>query len=260
MLHDKRSFFLAGNWKMHGLKASLTELESIDTALLQADDAIKTLLCLPATLIAGAAGLQLNKLLLGGQDCHFANSGAYTGDIAAPQLCDAGASWVILGHSERRMYHCESDDLIAKKITAAQQAGLSVILCLGEQLNDYENDLTLDIITKQFTDSIPNDVQIDKLAIAYEPVWAIGSGKVPNSAEIAKVHAHLNTLLEQLKSRLAQAGDSRIPLLYGGSVKASNVADIVNVPHVDGVLVGGASLKAADFLDIYHAIGQNMSK
>ncbi len=236
----------AGNWKMNGLAASLGEVQ----ALLAAHPApvCEMLLCPPATLLAqmnwAARG---SNLRLGGQDCHPDAAGAHTGDISAAMLKDAGATYVVLGHSERRADHGEGDALILAKAKAALTAGLTPIICIGETEAQRDRGQTLDVIGTQLDGSTPKG---GDLVIAYEPVWAIGTGRTPTIAQIAEVHAFLRARLTALIGPRA-AG---IRILYGGSVKPSNAAEIFAVPHVDGALVGGASLKAADFGAIVAAL------
>jgi triosephosphate isomerase (TIM) len=237
----------AGNWKMNGLRASLDQV----TALIAAQPApgCDMLLCPPATLLAAMAGVARGSALqVGGQDCHTGTTGAHTGDIAATMLADAGATHVILGHSERRADHGETDALVAAKATAAQAAGLVPIVCVGETEAERDGGRTLDVIAGQLA-SVPAGSSAATLVIAYEPVWAIGTGRTPTLPQIAEVHAFLR---DRLADTVADAGAVRI--LYGGSVKPSNAAEIFALPHVDGALVGGASLKAADFAAIVAAL------
>lgn len=238
----------AGNWKMNGLRASLEEVE----ALLAAHPApgCEVLVCPPATLLAPLSDLAAGRIATGGQDCHTNPSGAHTGDISAVQLADAGASHVILGHSERRADHGESDALVAAKTRAAWAAGLTAIVCVGETETDRDAGRTLDVIGTQLAGSVPEGATAANTVIAYEPVWAIGTGRTPTLAEIGEVHGFL-------RARLAEwfgAEAAGIRLLYGGSVKPSNAAEIFAVADVDGALVGGASLKAADFGAIIAAL------
>ncbi len=239
----------AGNWKMNGTTAALSEV----TALLDAHPApaCDMLLCPPATLVAQmAAAAQGSALLVGGQDCHAAASGAHTGDISAAMLADAGATHVILGHSERRTDHAETDAMVLAKAGAAITAGLVAVVCVGETEAQRDAGTTLDVIGAQLAGSVPKGALAETLVVAYEPVWAIGTGRTPTIAEIAEVHAYIRAELQGLIG--AQAAGVR--LLYGGSVKPSNAAEIFAVPHVDGALVGGASLKAADFGAIVAAL------
>jgi triosephosphate isomerase (TIM) len=239
----------AGNWKMNGLAASLAELTALTAA--RPDPACDMLLCLPATLIAqGAWAAKGSHLMLGGQDCHIAASGAHTGDISAAMLGDAGASHVIVGHSERRADHGEGDGLIRAKAEAVQAAGLIAIVCIGETLAEREAGRTLDICGTQLAGSLPDGATAADTVVAYEPVWAIGTGLTPTLAQIGEVHGFLR---KALVARFGAEG-AGMRILYGGSVKPSNAADIFAVPDVDGALVGGASLKAVDFGAIVAAL------
>ena len=239
----------AGNWKMNGLAASLTEVQALTAA--HPAPVCEMLLCPPATLLAQMAwAAKGSNLALGGQDCHPDASGAHTGDISAAMLRDAGATYVILGHSERRADHGESDALIKAKAHAALSAGLIPVVCIGETEAQRDAGTTLAIIGSQLDHSIPDASTAATLVVAYEPVWAIGTGRTPTIPQIAEVHAFLRARLETLIG--AEASGVRI--LYGGSVKPSNATEIFAVPHVDGALVGGASLKAADFGAIVAAL------
>lgn len=234
----------AGNWKMNGLRANLAEIETL--AQRHADSPIDILICPPAPLIGACQDTLLD---IGGQDCHPATSGAHTGDISAQMLADVGATYVITGHSERRADHGESDAIVAAKSEAAYAAGITAIICLGETLEQREDGTTLAIIDSQLAGSVPDTATADNTVIAYEPVWAIGTGKVPTLEQIAEVHAHIRA---RLNARFGDGAEMRI--LYGGSVKGSNATEIFGVPHVDGALVGGASLKADDFSAIITAL------
>ncbi|MGJ8603966.1 MAG: triose-phosphate isomerase [Marivita sp.] len=237
----------AGNWKMNGTTAALAELDALQGA---ATGGAEVLICPPATLIA-AATTKAGAIAVGGQDCHPDASGAHTGDISATMLKDAGATYVIVGHSERRADHGEPDTLIAAKTHAAWQAGLTAIVCVGETLEQRDSGKTLDVIGTQLAASLPDTVTGANTVIAYEPVWAIGTGKVPTTDQIADVHAFMRaTLVHHFGADTANA----IRLLYGGSVKASNATEIFAVGDVDGALVGGASLKATDFAPIVDAL------
>lgn len=250
-MKSTRRPLVAGNWKMNGTSESLTELRAI-AAGLNSDRGqnFDALICLPATLIWRALEtIENDKLYLGGQDCHYAEKGAYTGDISAAMLKDVGATHVILGHSERRANHFETSELVKAKVQAACQAGLTAIVCIGEPLDVRETGGTLDYIGEQLDRSLPQTVNFHNVVIAYEPIWAIGSGKTPASEEIAKVHQFLH---DQLVRRYALAG-SAIRLLYGGSVNPTNAQNILSVANVDGALIGGASLRASDFLGICDA-------
>ncbi|MFT5630958.1 MAG: triosephosphate isomerase [Gammaproteobacteria bacterium] len=233
----------AGNWKMNGLAAAMTQATAI-----AAHDAngVDVLICPPATLLAQMANLPLS---VGGQNCHANTSGAHTGDISADQLVDTGATYTLTGHSERRTDHAETDAIINAKTTAAFAANLTAVVCIGETLSERETNKTLTVIDTQLAGSVPDTATAANTVIAYEPVWAIGTGKIPTNDQIAQVHAHIRT---RLTERFSDGADFRI--LYGGSVKASNATEIFAIPDVDGALVGGASLKAADFIPIISAL------
>ena len=240
---------IAGNWKMNGLAAAATEL----TATIRgAGDAPRPeiAICPPATLVArfaeAAAG---SPVMIGGQDCHAAEKGAHTGDIAAEMLADAGASLVILGHSERRADHGETDAAIRAKVEAAWRAGLVAILCVGETEAERDAGRAGAVVAGQLAGSLPHGATAASTVIAYEPVWAIGTGRTPSADDIAAMHAHIRTHLAEAAG--AEAAGMRI--LYGGSVKPGNAGEIFALPNVDGALVGGASLKATDFLAIIAA-------
>lgn len=234
----------AGNWKMNGLKASLAELAPIaETARASGVD---TLICPPATLLAAAA---TSGLHLGGQTCHSATSGAHTGDISAPMLRDAGASHVIVGHSERRSDHGETSMDVAAQARAAWDAGLTAVICIGETLAEREAGTYLDVLATQLRESLPDGAGSDNTVVAYEPVWAIGTGRVAEVAQISEVH---DALRADLVSRFPQGIDFTI--LYGGSVKAANAPEIFACANVNGALVGGASLTAQDFCPIIEAL------
>jgi triosephosphate isomerase (TIM) len=239
----------AGNWKMNGTPASLAEIAALAAA--HPDPACDMLICPPATLIAQVVWAARNtRVMTGGQDCHPEASGAHTGDISAAMIRDAGATHVILGHSERRADHAETDALVKAKATAALAAGLIAIVCVGETEAQRDAGHTLDVVATQLAGSVPDAATAATLVIAYEPVWAIGTGRTPTIPEIAEVHASLRARLTEKIG--AEAAGTR--LLYGGSVKPSNAAEIFAVPDVDGALVGGASLKAADFGAIVAAL------
>jgi len=239
----------AGNWKMNGTSAALAEVRALIAA--HPAPACEMLLCPPATLLAQvAAAARGTALLVGGQDCHPRASGAHTGDIAAAMLADAGAAFVILGHSERRADHGETDALVRAKAGAALAAGLVAIVCIGETEAERDAGRTLAVVGRQLDGSLPEGATAANLVIAYEPVWAIGTGRTPTLAEIAEVHGFLRDRLRGLVG--AEAAGVR--LLYGGSVKPSNAAGIFALRDVDGALVGGASLKAADFGAIVAAL------
>ncbi|MBE1284760.1 MAG: triose-phosphate isomerase [Rhodobacteraceae bacterium] len=240
----------AGNWKMNGLGAGLGELEELAQA--HGDPAVDVLICPPATLLSRAADSVSNSTInVGGQDCHTGQSGAHTGDISAEMLRDAGATAVILGHSERREDHGESDELVRSKARTAIEASLTAVICVGESLAEREAANTLDIIGGQLAGSIPDIVTGENLVVAYEPIWAIGTGKVPTLEQIGEVHDFIRARLEK---RFGAGVGRSVRILYGGSVKPGNAAEIFGVSNVDGALVGGASLKAADFSPIISAL------
>ncbi len=236
----------AGNWKMNGTASVLGEITALVAG--HPNPSINVVICPPATLISALAQMD-GPVQTGGQDCHPAASGAHTGDISAPMMAAAGASHVIVGHSERRTDHGETDALIARKSHAAYDAGLVAIICIGETLEEREAGTTLNVLDVQLDGSIPDAAHAANTVIAYEPVWAIGTGKVPTTEQIAEVHAHIRA---KLAGRFSDG--SEFSLLYGGSVKGSNAAEIFAVPNVDGALVGGASLKATDFSPIVTAL------
>jgi len=237
---------VAGNWKMHGLSASLDELSGLKAALAATPARCEVLVCPPATLLSRAAAIAAGAFALGGQDCHAEVSGAFTGDIAAAMLKDAGASHVIVGHSERRQYHGETNAMVAAKAKAAWAAGLTAIICLGETEAERLAGNQDHICGSQLHASVPDGATAQNTAIAYEPVWAIGTGRTPTKDDIIAMHGHLRRCLT---ARLG-AGAKGLRILYGGSVKPDNAAEILNLPEVGGALVGGASLKAVDFLKI----------
>jgi triosephosphate isomerase len=205
------------------------------------------MICPPATLIAAFAALARGSAVaIGGQDCHAEPAGAFTGDISAEMLRDAGASAVIVGHSERRMYHGETDADVCAKALAARRAGLLAIVCVGETKDERAGGATLGVVARQLAASLPDRVTAENLVIAYEPIWAIGSGVTPTSVDVAEVH---NSIRQAIVARFGADGQA-IRILYGGSVKPANAAELMNVNDVDGALVGGASLKAAEFLAI----------
>ena len=243
---------IAGNWKMNGLKAQLAEAEAVRDALAgeEVPHGIDVMICPPATLISQLAGLaEGTRLAVGAQDCHWLPSGAHTGDISAEMLHDAGATAVIVGHSERRADHGELDHIVKAKAEAALRAGIAAIICIGETAGQRRAGLTLDVVGRQLAGSVPEASTAADTIIAYEPVWAIGTGLTPTTAEIAEVHAFIRKYLEKKFGN--QGREMRI--LYGGSVKPSNAAELLAVPHVNGALVGGASLKATDLLGIVAA-------
>jgi triosephosphate isomerase len=237
---------VAGNWKMNGLKSSAAELDKLINAaggLARVD----LMICPPATLVAQfAARAQGSKLLIGGQDCHPEPAGAFTGDVAAEMLADAGASAVIVGHSERRTFHNEDDTVVRSKALAAWRAQLSAIVCIGETEGEREARRTLDVVGRQLEGSLPEGATAANLVVAYEPVWAIGTGRTPTPADVVEVH---NFIRARLIARFGLAGEG-MRVLYGGSVRPANACELLTLANVDGALVGGASLKADDFLGI----------
>jgi triosephosphate isomerase len=243
---------VAGNWKMNGLTGALAEAGRVQERLGDAAfaPAVDVMLCPPATLIAAlarqAAG---SRLEVGAQDCHWQEKGAHTGDVSPEMLKDAGATAVILGHSERRADHGERSGDVRRKVAAAHRARLAAIVCIGETAGERRAGLTLRVVARQLAESLPDVVAAAGTAIAYEPVWAIGTGLTPSTADVAEVHAFLRTALV---ARFGGAGEA-MRLLYGGSVKPDNAPELMAVANVNGALVGGASLKASDFLAIVDA-------
>lgn len=242
---------VAGNWKMNGLAASLTEARRVQERLSEpALAAADVMICPPATLIAALASQAAgSRLLVGAQDCHFEAHGAHTGDIAAEMLKDAGASAVILGHSERRADHGERSSDVRRKVSAAHRAGLAAIVCIGETAGERKAGRTLAVVERQLQASLPDDASPISTVIAYEPVWAIGTGLTPSTGDVAAVHGFVH---KALSARFGPGGKA-MRLLYGGSVKPENARELMAVPNVNGALVGGASLKADDFLAIIAA-------
>jgi triosephosphate isomerase len=249
MAGRSRRPLVAGNWKMNGLSASLAELDQV-VAGAKTLPTIDMMICPPATLIAAAAArARGSSVTIGGQDCHPEPAGAFTGDISAEMLWDAGARAVIVGHSERRMYHHETDAEVRAKSLAARRADLMAIVCVGETRDERVGGAALDVVRRQLTGSLPDDATAENLVIAYEPVWAIGSGLTPTPDDVAEVHGFIRS---SVVARFGADGQS-MRILYGGSVKPSNAAELMRVDDVDGALVGGASLKAHDFLAIARA-------
>lgn len=234
--------FIVGNWKMNGLRASLAEARAIDRGASR-HPGVAVALAPPFTLISAMAEA-VTTIAVGGQDCHMLASGAFTGDVSAPMLVDAGAELVIVGHSERRAGHGETDAMVKAKAEAALDAGLSVIVCVGETEAQRDAGNAVAVVTAQVTGSLPDREPLPgKLAIAYEPVWAIGTGRVPSVADVAEIHRAIR----------AQLGDAPVRILYGGSVNAANAAELLAADQVGGALVGGASLTADSFLAIVSA-------
>lgn len=243
----------AGNWKMNGNRAALDELEALNAVL--PDTRSSVVICPPAYLLYPACKITEDMpIAIGAQDCHSAPKGAHTGDISAPMIADTDAAYIIVGHSERREDHDESDATILAKAQATQTAGLTAIICIGESLQEREANNTLNIIKAQLAGSVPDTISADNTVIAYEPIWAIGTGKVPTLDQIIEVHDFIRA---DLTARFGADTANAIPLLYGGSVKADNAATIFTAENVDGALVGGASLKASDFAPIVTALDQS---
>jgi len=235
---------VAGNWKMNGLGKSRAEVKKIAKKLSNRRLNCELLLCPPATLLSDFRVIAKGShLVLGGQDCHTGENGAHTGDISAQMLSDTGAKYVIVGHSERRADHGETDALVQAKATAAHTAGLNAIVCIGETAKERRQKRTLRIIGRQLTKSVPSNSTASNIVVAYEPVWAIGSGMTPTLEQVAEVHAFIRRKLVQ---RFGQEGKG-IRVLYGGSVNPNNAKELMAVANVNGALIGGASLKASDF-------------
>jgi triosephosphate isomerase len=238
---------IAGNWKMNGLKASLSEIAAVARGAGDLWRKADLLLCPPVTLLfTSAASVIGSRVAIGAQDCHVATSGAHTGDISPQMLADAGATAVIVGHSERRADHGETDALVRRKAEAAWNEGLLAIICIGETQAERDAGQALDVVGRQLAGSVPDGATATNTVVAYEPVWAIGTGRTPTVGEVAEVHDFMR---KTLASRFAGEA-AGIRLLYGGSVKPSNAAELLAVSNVNGALIGGASLKATDFLAI----------
>lgn len=239
---------IAGNWKMNGLRSSMAEFEAMLAGASKVTGKADLLVCPPATLIvAFAAKLGASKAVaIGGQDCHPKASGAHTGDISAEMLADAGASAVIVGHSERRADHGEGNGLVRQKAEAAWRAGLTAIVCIGETQSQRDASRTLDICGGQLQGSLPDGARAENLVVAYEPIWAIGTGLTPTAKDVEQIHQFIR---KTLSARFSGEG-AKMRILYGGSVKPSNTRELMGVANVNGALIGGASLKATDFLAI----------
>ena len=238
---------IAGNWKMNGLKSSQAEFDAMREGASAVADKADLLVCPPATLIAGfVERAKGSKIAIGAQDCHPKASGAHTGDLSAEMLADSGASAIIVGHSERRADHGETDAVVRQKAEAAWRAGLVAIVCIGETQAQRDAGQTLDICSGQLRGSLPDGATSANLVVAYEPVWAIGTGLTPTAKDVEQVHQFIRGIL----TVRFDAEGGKIRILYGGSVKPSNAAELMAVANVNGALVGGASLKAADFLAI----------
>jgi triosephosphate isomerase len=246
---------LAGNWKMHGLRGAVAEIRALGRGLNGAPLPADILVCPPATLINEAVkAAEGTRIVIGGQNCHAEPSGAFTGEISAEMLRDAGANAVILGHSERRQFYGETDAMVRAKAEAASRAGLIALICVGEDERQRDAGEAVSVVQKQLDGSVPASAPADPidLVIAYEPVWAIGTGRTPNPEQIAEMHAAIRAWLAD---RFGAAAD-QMRILYGGSVKPENAGTILAVTNVDGALIGGASLKAGDFLAIIRAVPQ----
>ncbi|MEI3853791.1 MULTISPECIES: triose-phosphate isomerase [Ensifer] len=242
---------VAGNWKMNGTRASLDQIKAMAEGVKgELSAKVETLICPPATLLYVATALcDDSPLLIGAQDCHQKQSGAHTGDVSAEMIADCFGTHVIVGHSERRTDHAESDALVRAKTEAAHAAELVAIVCIGETGDERKSGKTLDVLKRQLAESLPDAATAENTVIAYEPVWAIGTGLTPTAADVEEAHAFMR---KELVSRFADAG-AKMRILYGGSVKPSNAKELMGVANVDGALIGGASLKAEDFLAIYRA-------
>jgi triosephosphate isomerase len=242
---------IAGNWKMYGLGASVEEAKEVAKALASQASPARVAICAPATLIERLArSVAGSDVIVGGEDIHTEAEGAFTGDVSGEMLADAGARMVILGHSERRTYHHETDALVAAKAKAALRAGLEPIICVGETLDERKAGRTIEVICGQVKASVPAEIKGSAFAVAYEPVWAIGTGLTPTLEQIEEAHVALRHALVET---LGEAG-AGAPILYGGSVKPANAGEILKAKDVGGALVGGASLKARDFLAIIRAL------
>lgn len=241
---------IAGNWKMNGLKAALAEIDTVAAALSASpNQKCEAALCVPATLLSAAVLHAKGKVSIGAEDCHYAESGAHTGDISAEMIADCGARYIIVGHSERREDHNETDAMVKAKVEAAYRAEQVAIICVGETEAQRRGHEALSVVETQLAGSIPDSASAENTVIAYEPVWAIGSGLTPTAQDVAEMHLHMRNLLT---ARFGEHG-KKMRLLYGGSMKPGNAAELLSVDHVDGGLIGGASLKAQDFLAIIAA-------
>jgi triosephosphate isomerase len=241
---------IVGNWKMNGVARSLDEISTVRKALLATQRRAEVFVCPPATLIARAVEAAQGALSIGAQDCHAEPSGAFTGDVSAEMLKDAGAKAVIVGHSERRHFHNETNAQVAAKALATRRAGLPAIICIGETEAERDAGSALQICADQLGASVPDRATAENTVIAYEPVWAIGSGRTPANSEIEEMHRHIRDCLARRFGESARA----IRILYGGSVTPANASEILGLDCVDGALVGGASLRAVDFLSTISAV------
>jgi triosephosphate isomerase len=244
---------VAGNWKMNGVRDSLNELKAIAAGIEPLAAKIDALICPPATLLYVATALVTDSALqIGAQDCHTAQSGAYTGDISATMIADSFGTFAIVGHSERRTFHKEDDALVRAKAEAAIAADLTAIVCIGETETERKSGATLDVLKTQLAGSVPDEATARTVVIAYEPVWAIGTGLTPTAADVEEAHAFMRA---ELQARFGGEG-GKMRLLYGGSVKPSNAKELMGIANVDGALIGGASLKSSDFLAISQVYGE----
>ena len=244
-----RKMLIAGNWKMNGLTADGVALATeIKAAVKSKKRTCEFLVCPPFTLLTSVKkALKGTRVALGAQDCHFNEKGAHTGDVSPLMLVDVGCSYVILGHSERRADHGESNELVCKKAVAANKAGLKTVICIGETLEQRDNGQTISVCSDQVLGSVPDTATANDTVIAYEPVWAIGTGKTPTADDVEEVHAAVRKVLAK---KLGKAQANKMRILYGGSVKPSNAKEFLSLPDVDGALIGGASLKSVDFMAI----------
>ncbi|WP_457586245.1 triose-phosphate isomerase [Ensifer canadensis] len=242
---------VAGNWKMNGTRASLDQIKAMAEGVKgDLSTKVETLICPPATLLYVATALcDDSPLMIGAQDCHQKQSGAHTGEVSAEMIADCFGTHVIVGHSERRTDHAEHDGLVREKTDAAHAADLIAIVCIGETGDERKAGKTLDVLKRQLAESLPDTATAENTVIAYEPVWAIGTGLTPTVGDVEEAHAFMR---KELVSRFGDAG-AKMRILYGGSVKPSNARELMGVANVDGALIGGASLKAEDFLAIYRA-------
>jgi triosephosphate isomerase len=243
---------VAGNWKMNGLKGAVDEIIKLNDLVGRSDAKCDVLICPPVTLIGSIIQLNLKHVSIGAQDCHVKSIGAHTGDVSAEMLKDLGCTHIIIGHSERRVGHGENNVIVNKKASQAQKFGTTAIICVGETIDEYEAGKTLEVIVSQVKSSIPSNAIVENTIIAYEPLWAIGSGKVPTVGGVEEVHTSISKVLVE---RFGSEG-AKINILYGGSVNASNANALMSTVNVNGALVGGASLKADDFFNIISVYDQ----
>jgi triosephosphate isomerase len=243
---------VAGNWKMNGLKGAVDEIIKLNDLVGRSDAKCDVLICPPVTLIGSIIQLNLKHVSIGAQDCHVKSIGAHTGDVSAEMLKDLGCTHIIIGHSERRVDHGENNVIVNKKASQAQKFGTTAIICVGETIDEYEAGKTLEVIVSQVKSSIPSNAIVENTIIAYEPLWAIGSGKVPTVGGVEEVHTSISKVLVE---RFGSEG-AKINILYGGSVNASNAHALMSTVNVNGALVGGASLKADDFFNIISVYDQ----